>query len=73
MLNFVLMRSAFCRGVTGPLIKHDFHSGASARAKRALRSTMGNNIGKLSIRENLVMMSPYVRLYVPTDSPGRAN
>ena len=50
MLNFVLIHSAFCRGVTGPLIKHGFHGGASARAKRAQRSTMGNNIGKLSIR-----------------------
>ena len=45
MLNFVLIHSAFCRGVTGPLIKHGFHS-----AKRAQRSTMGNKIGKLSIR-----------------------
>ena len=50
MLNFVLIHSAFCRDVTGPLIKHGFHSGASARAKRAQRSTMGNKIGKLSIR-----------------------
>ena len=34
------------------------------RAKRAQRSTMGNKFGKLSIRENLVITSPYVHPYI---------
>ena len=34
-----------------------------SRSKRAQRSTMGNKIGKPSIRQILVMKSAYVRLY----------
>ena len=64
-LNNITFFCAFFKG-------YRCKSGASAQSARS-GAPWVIKFGKLSIRENSVMTSPYVRPYVRTDFPGRVS